>query len=144
VLVSGADTDGRFALVETYIRPGDDLPLHAHTREDEVLYVLRGQVTIWMGDEPRACPAGTCLLLPRGHEHACQVEADEARLLTLLLPAGLEGLYRELAGGVDLRGATPGQGARDFEWLVTAAAHYGVEITGPCPDHERGEDEPVG
>ena len=96
VLVSGADTGGRYALIETRERRGGEPPLHAHTNEDEVVYVLAGRVTVWVGEERRDCPTGTCVLLPRGGEHTFQVESGEARLLVLLLPAGLEGLYWEL------------------------------------------------
>jgi uncharacterized cupin superfamily protein len=28
------------------------VPLHAHTHEDEIWYVLEGQITFYLGDEP--------------------------------------------------------------------------------------------
>ena len=135
VVVSGADTDGRFALLETRERPGDEPPLHAHTREDEVVYVLEGRVTVSVGGERRDCLTGAAVLLPRGREHAFRVESGEARLLVLLLPAGLEGLYREVGGAT---------GTHDMEWLVTISARYGVEITGPNPLAGSGGDGSVG
>jgi hypothetical protein len=88
-------------------------------------------------EEPLDAPAGSCLRLPRGGEHTCRVETEEARLLVFLLPAGLDGGYRELGQlTVDPDGA-PGQGSDRVERLVATAARYGVEITGPgceeCP-----------
>ena len=135
VVVSGADTDGRFALVETRERPGGEPPLHAHTREDEVVYVLEGRVTVSVEGERRDCPTGAAVLLPRGREHAFRVESREARLLVLLLPAGLEGLYQEVGGAT---------GTHDMERLVTISARYGVEITGPNPLAGYGDDGSVG
>ena len=62
--------------------------------------------------------------MPRGGEHGFVVETQEAQLLTLVLPAGLEGYYLELDEASREDGVT-------VERLVTVAARYGVEITGP-------------
>ena len=137
LLVAGEETGGCFALVETRARRGAGPPRHVHTREDEVVYVLAGRLTVYRDEEPLDAPAGSCLLLPRGGEHTYRVESEEARLLVFLLPAGLEGCYRELGQlTVDPDGA-PGQGSDRVERLVATAARYGVEITGPgceeCP-----------
>ena len=126
VLVDGEATGGRLALLETRERRGAGPPRHVHMREDELVYVLAGRLTVEVDGEVRDCPAGSCLLLPRGGEHTYQVESTEARLLVLLLPAGLEGCYRELGS---LAGDVTGQPA--VERLVATAARYGVEITGP-------------
>ena len=134
VVVSGDETGGRFALVETLERRGAEPPLHLPSREDELVYVLAGRVTFCRGDQDLRCGPGDGVLLPRGCEHGFRVASGEARLLVLLVPAGLEGYYRELGVPTDGR---QGQGAvdgrQDFERLVTVAARYGVEITGPPP-----------
>ena len=134
VVVSGDETGGRFALVETLARRGAEPPLHLHSREDELVYVLAGRLTLRVGDVERDCPAGTGVLLARGCEHTYRVESGEARLLVLLVPAGLEGYYRELGVPTDGRtGHGAGDGRQDVERLVTVAARYGVAITGPPP-----------
>ena len=79
--------------------------------------------------ERRDCPAGTCALLPRGREHSFSVESDEARLLVILVPAGMEGHYRD-------RGC---RATGDLERLVTEAAGYGVAIAGPAPGTPTGQ-----
>ena len=60
-----------------------------------------------------------------------RVESDEARLLIFLLPAGLEGCYRELGQLAGEPDGGPGKGSDRVERLVATAARYGVEITGP-------------
>ena len=124
VLVSGADTKGRLAVIEIRERRGTEPLRHLHHWEDEIVYVLEGEVTFALNDEHLPRPTGSCVVLPAGHEHAYAIASDEARLLVIAAPAGLEGLYRELGG---LNGA----GRSDVERLVTVAARYGVEITGP-------------
>lgn len=122
LLLGGRDTGGRVALISSVERSGCEPPLHRHRNEDEIVYVLEGELTFYMDGEPRRLRAGDCLLLPWGVEHGYQVESEAARLLTVVLPSGLEGFYRELDEDA---------GAADIERLVTIAARYGIEITGP-------------
>lgn len=87
VLVSGAQTGGRYAVVELHERCDIEHPLHLHTREDQFIYILEGHVTVHLGEEKLDCPAGSSVVLPQGREHTLRVESREARLLVFLLPA---------------------------------------------------------
>ncbi len=131
ILLTGAETGGSVAVVEVTERRGAEPPLHIHQHEDEMIYVLAGRVTFHMDGRAVPCEAGGHVLLRRGGEHSYVVESDEARLLVVLLPAGLEQFYRERADEPDRKGVS------DLEQLVITAARYGVDITGPPPD-ERG------
>ncbi len=72
------------------------------------------------------------MLLPRGIEHGFILASEEAKLLLLLAPAGLEGYFKELSQPVAQLHAPPDAGTMpDVEQMVTTAARYGVEITGP-------------
>jgi quercetin dioxygenase-like cupin family protein len=122
VLVTGEETGGRVALIALDERRGGGPPRHLHHWEDEIVYVLAGEVTFHRGEERLPGTAGTTVLLPRGCEHAWRVESEAARLLVTVAPAGLEASYEELDWG-----ATP------LEVLVAVAARYGIEITGPPP-----------
>jgi len=125
LLVTGDQTGGRFALLETTATDTQELPLHTHTREDELIYVVRGDVTFYRDGMRLEGRTGTCVLLPRGSEHTYRVASNEAQLLIMLMPAGLEGYYQELD---DITDAT-----RYTERLITVAAKYGVKLTGPGP-----------
>ncbi len=125
LLVGGARTEGRYALVEIDTRPGEEPPLHIHTREDELVYVVHGEIAVEVDGIQRRCRAGDCALLPRGGEHTWRVESGEATLLILATPAGIEGYYTALAEPVE-----PGQ---RVERLIAASARYGIEIVGPAP-----------
>jgi quercetin dioxygenase-like cupin family protein len=131
LLVSGADTKGRCALVEMTIRRGAEPPRHIHHWEDQVVYVLDGDVTFCLEGERLPRSAGTSVLLPAGREHGFAVESGEAKILVVVAPAGLEDFYAALADAVPA-----GQPA--VEWLVALAARHGIEITGPaCPTAKR-------
>lgn len=126
VLVAGAETGGRFAVIEARERRDTAQPRHIHTREDEIVYVLAGQVLFEIAGEHRTAPAGACIFLPRDSEHSYRVESDEALLLIFVAPAGLEAYYCELHQSAVAQG-----GQNDIEWLVTLAARFGLTITGP-------------
>ncbi len=129
VLVDGATTGGRFALLALTVARGAEPPRHRHHWEDEALYVLAGALRVWVGDTWCEAPVGAAVFLPRGVEHGFLVATPAARLLVALTPAGFEGCYREL--GDD---APP-----TLERLVATAARYGCEITGPPPTDPPGE-----
>ena len=124
LLLTGKDAGGRLLLIRSLERRGFEPPRHRHRNEDEIVYVLDGELTYYLDGREHRARAGSCLALPRGGEHGFVVEMQEAQLLTLVLPAGLEGYCLELdeAGRED--GVT-------VERLVTVAGRYGVEITGP-------------
>lgn len=125
LLVTGAQTKDRLALVEVVARRANDPPLHAHTNEDELVYVVSGEVAFFVDGHRTNCAEGDCVFLPRGAEHSYSVISDEATLLVLIVPAGLEGYYQDLGACVD-----PEQ---YVEQLITVSARYGVQITGPGP-----------
>jgi quercetin dioxygenase-like cupin family protein len=122
VLLGGAETGGRLAIVELILARGATAPRHRHDREDEALYVLAGELAVCIGEEWRGVPAGAAIFLPRGVEHGVAVVGARARALAVFTPAGFENFYRDL-----------GAGAPDLERLVTIAARYDCEITGPPP-----------
>ncbi len=130
VLVAGAATGGKLALLEVRVGRDTLLPVHLHHWDDEIVYVLEGEVTFHLDGERRPGPAGTCVLLPRGSEHAYSVESAEARLLVVVAPAGIEAFY-----GEQCRCGT--EAGPDLERLVTIGARYGVEVTGPAPEPAR-------
>ena len=49
-LAAGGETRGKFALIEAVGRKGNDPPPHTHHREDEIFYVLEGEVIVSVGD----------------------------------------------------------------------------------------------
>jgi quercetin dioxygenase-like cupin family protein len=125
VHISGAETGGAFALLETSGPPGDQPPLHVHHHDDEGFYVLDGELTLWVGDAVNVLRAGEGMLAPRGVPHTVRVGDSEARWLVTSSPAGFEGFVRAIG--------TPARATAmpDPEELARVAAVYGIEILGP-------------
>ena len=125
VLVRGAQTGGRLALIETLEVRGAEPPRHCHHWEDETLYVLDGELAVYCGGTWTHTPAGTAVVLPRGTEHSFVVLSSSARVLTMFAPAGFEAWYGAMGTVLPWRG--------EIEHIVATAARYGCEITGPHP-----------
>lgn len=119
LLVTGDETGGTFAVFEMHVTSSS--PRHAHAHEDEIVYVLEGHLSFTRAGQITDVPAGACITLPRTIEHSYRVLTNEARLLVIVTPAGLENFYREVG--------TPG--SLPAEQLVSTAARYGITITGP-------------
>ena len=64
---------------------------HVHADEDDVFYVLDGELTFDVGHGEVAAPAGTFVLVPPGVEHTfANRTAEPVRVLNIHAPAGFD------------------------------------------------------
>ena len=75
VLVTGADTDERYAIVEQHLPAGIATPLHAHPDDEESFVVLTGEVVV-PGRRRRTGPRRSRRLHPRPGRHAARLPRD--------------------------------------------------------------------
>jgi quercetin dioxygenase-like cupin family protein len=120
-ILSAAETDGGFALVEHRLAPRALAgPLHRHDAEDEYSFVLEGQVGALLGDEEFTAQVGDFICKPRGQWHTFWNASDiPARVLEIIAPAGLEELFRSF-------GALVGQ--PEPAAMAEMAARYGCQL----------------
>jgi quercetin dioxygenase-like cupin family protein len=90
------DTSGQFALLEMKGGPGAEPPLHVHRHEDELFYVLEGQLKVLRGHEEIALGPGESAFLPRNIAHTFKIASDCARFLVYITPGGFEAYFRDL------------------------------------------------
>ncbi|WP_042776943.1 cupin domain-containing protein [Sinorhizobium fredii] len=114
------------AVIEEIVPPSVGAPLHRHSREDEISYVIEGTFRIWRGDEVLDVGPGGVALLPRHQVHTFKnIGAGPGRLLTVILPAGFERFFKVVAE------RRPRD--EDLAEIATIAAEFGLEILGPPP-----------
>ena len=63
-----------------HVKAGDEPPLHTHSREDEMVYVVEGEITAIVGDSQVDVGPGAFAALPRGVAHTIKVKGDAAHL----------------------------------------------------------------
>jgi mannose-6-phosphate isomerase-like protein (cupin superfamily) len=97
-----------FSLVEHPMAPGIiGSPIHTHSREDELSYVVSGMVQAQVGDNVITARAHEIIWKPRGVPHAFWNPGPaRALILELIVPGGFERYFREL---VALARASNGQ-----------------------------------
>jgi quercetin dioxygenase-like cupin family protein len=84
---------GEYAVLRYHVKPGDEPPLHTHTREDEMVYVVDGEITAIVGDAEVDVGPGAFAVLPRGVPHTIHVRSDSATLMLTVVPAGVERFF---------------------------------------------------
>jgi quercetin dioxygenase-like cupin family protein len=94
--VTGEHTGGRTAQLELHDPYGTAPPRHIHHREHETIFVLDGEVTVFVGDEQFNMSTGGFVFMPQGIEHTYLVRSQQARLLVTFAPAGFERFFAEL------------------------------------------------
>jgi quercetin dioxygenase-like cupin family protein len=89
------DTEGRLSLLEVSVTL--DIPRHVHATEDEVGYVLDGEVEIEFAGRTHSATAGASFLLPHGVPHAIRrMSETPPRVLQISAPGGWENLVEDL------------------------------------------------
>ena len=132
-LASGDETDGAFCLVDEQGYRGDSVPLHRHPDDMESFYVLEGELTIYIDDQPGVlAPAGSFAHIPGGTVHGFRVESEEARYLILTTPHHGE-FYRAITLASRPGGLPPTESVEGPQ-IKQAGRDYGIEFIGPLPE----------
>ncbi len=132
-LATGERTGGAFCLVDERASRGESVPLHRHPNDMESFYVLEGELTLYIDDQPGVrAPAGTFAHLPGGTVHGFRIESETARYLILTTPRHGE-FYRAITRASGPGGLPPSESV-DGPQIKQAGEDYGVEFIGPLPD----------
>ena len=132
-LATGEQTGGAFALVDEQAKRGESVPLHRHLDDMESFYVLEGEITLYVGDQPGVrATAGSFAHLPGGTVHGFRVESETARYLILTTPRHGE-FYRAITLPSQPGGSPPFESV-DGSQIKQASKQYGVEFVAPLPD----------
>ncbi|MEV6603828.1 cupin domain-containing protein [Kutzneria sp. NPDC051319] len=163
IRVTAGDTDGAVSVVEQRAQRGYSTPPHVHSREDETLMVLAGELEYTVGGRDGVLKAGESAFLPRHKAHRFAVISEQAHYLMLITPGGFEEMFQVvnspapedgdahtptdpglMAAESASRGATlfrddPAERARQAELLAAAPGtaesyrYFAAQIAGPGP-----------
>ncbi len=95
--IGSAQTGGTLEVAE--ISGSATPPPHVHQKHDECFYVIEGTFTFTLGTEVVEAPADSVVFVPQGTPHAF-THSEGARALVFVVPANLEGFFRELGEGL--------------------------------------------
>jgi quercetin dioxygenase-like cupin family protein len=121
-LDSAATAGGLFAFENT-IKPGEGVPPHTHTREDEIIHLIEGSCEVFLDGKIYVAQAGAVINFPRNVAHGFRNVAEvPARALFIVTPGGnFEAFFAELSVVAPTMPA-------DMDGVAAIFAKYGLPI----------------
>jgi quercetin dioxygenase-like cupin family protein len=96
--IKSTATNNAFSVMEFVTPPGKGVALHVHEREDELVYLLEGEIEVTLGNQKMKAVAGVIALMPRGIPHGfTNIGNTPSRLLDTILPGQFDNYFVELA-----------------------------------------------
>ncbi len=109
ILVSGAQTNGRYCLIDMLVHDGGGPPLHRHDFE-EMFTVLEGELEFTFRGESRTIHAPTTVNIPANAPHSFKNKSGRTvHMLCMCTPAGLEELFLATSIPLASRNSPPPQ-----------------------------------
>jgi quercetin dioxygenase-like cupin family protein len=116
-LITAEQTAGAFVMINCYFRKGGEPPAHFHRNEDEIFYILEGEVRFHIGEKTFTAKAGDVAYAPREIPHQFSLVTETARAALLITPPGMETFFKEFgkpAQSLDLPPVAEGQPPAEF------------------------------
>lgn len=135
ILLSSADTDGRYCLIDMFVPPGGGPPPHRHDFE-ESFSILEGELEFTFRGEKSTAGAGVTINIPANAPHSfTNASKNPARMLCICAPAGQEEFFLAIGVPVESRTASapkPDEAAGEAMKVKMAALlpKYRTEMVG--------------
>lgn len=122
--VLSKSVSGSAAIVEHTVESKSiGAPMHKHTHEDEISYVLEGELTVIQNGEVQTAGPGEYIVKPRGIFHTFWNSGDERiRFIEIITPGNFESYFAEMAPFL-----LPGQPPQ-IDKMKETAAKYGLIV----------------
>ena len=119
--LTGAQTGGAYSLFEVELEPESGTLLHVHRYEDEIVYVLKGEIEIRLATQRLHALKGGVAYLPKNIPHAFYNPLKTPlKILVTAIPGGLEDYFDELEAALAI-------GPLDDELHNKISLKYGIE-----------------
>ena len=100
-VIDGTEFDLGITILEGTLRPGQLVPPHTHSREDELAYVKSGSLTYWVDGSSSVATNGFCYVLkPRGLAHAFWNHTDQDAVVAEFHVPGGQASYYDRLGAI--------------------------------------------
>lgn len=107
ILATGLDTDNRVSIFDSNLPQGNEAPWHYHEIDDEIFYIVSGEVEFGVDQKQFVASAGDLVIAGPNVPRRFKALAD-SHLLIINAPSGpSEGFIRDIA--TFRNGAVPGE-----------------------------------
>jgi quercetin dioxygenase-like cupin family protein len=136
ILVAGAETAGRYCLIDMLVPDGGGPPAHRHDFE-EMFTLLEGELEFAFRGQTQTVRAGSTVNIPANAPHMFKNRSGKtARMLCLCAPAGQDEFFMTVGFPVASRTSPPPKAsdaeiAEKRELLAALLPKYRTEIVAP-------------
>lgn len=131
------ETGGKCWVLEGLADRNMAVPLHAHAREDELWYVIEGEIAFIAGDKTVLCGPGATVFIPRNTPHTFQVKSETARWFGVGIDGNLDQWFFETgepAKSLTLPPPPDGPPSPEAIQAINDSLRvYGTDTLGPPP-----------
>lgn len=99
IILTGEQTRGKYSILEIdFLSEGDqEVPLHVHSRENLIIYVMEGDFVFKYGDDIISSSKDNILILSKGIPHSYRkVGKGKGSLSIMFIPSGFEHFFKDL------------------------------------------------
>ncbi len=131
---TSAESGGAHALFEMTVNPGSGTPPHIHHAEDEMFYVLEGELSLWCGDSKSVGRPGSFVAVPKGTVHRWANESSgPAKSLVFLVPGGFDEFLMRIGEPITRADQVSLPPTREeIEAALSIAMEYHMEVVEPA------------
>lgn len=130
--VSADASGGQLTAMEFVGERGFGPPLHLHDQEDELFYIVDGEIRFSCGDVEAVHTAGATVWLPRGRPHQFQILSDTARVFQVTTPGRFDTFVAALGRPID-GPELPDPIEIDPARVAQVCAAHDIQVLGPPP-----------
>jgi MGT family glycosyltransferase len=129
VLAAAPETNGAYSALEIFVPPGAGTPLHAHSKQETVFYMVRGHLRFQVGDGVWEHGPGGVILADRTVPHLfVNMGNAEAVVIVIARPGGIEKFFLEVATEIAATDAPTAATQEEIERILARAPAYGITM----------------
>ena len=133
ILMRGVDARNSCSVVEINTTEGNVVPSHRHKIEDEIFYVIEGEVEFELEGRTLLATPGTFVHVPRGVLHGFRnAGKGPTRMADFHLPGGFDRFFEECGTVCEDVSLGPPKVAPDMEQFFAICRKHGMELSVPA------------
>ncbi|CAN7194730.1 cupin domain-containing protein [Rhizobium sp. LjRoot30] len=133
VAMPKAENSERISLLVHHTPFGDAPPLHIHYGEDEIFYVLDGEIQFEVDGKTMTLRPGQAVCAPRDVPHRYRVVSPNGARYLTVTRGGFEDMVRSVSRPAENAGLPPHEAPSEEKklQLATACFAHGINLIGP-------------
>ena len=129
VLATASETNGAYSAFEIFVPPGAGTPLHAHSNQEAVFYVVKGYLRFQAGDAVEQHGPGSLVHAARNVPHLfVNMGNEEAVVIVIARAGGIEKFFLEVGTEIAATDAPTAPTQEEIDRILAFAPAHGITM----------------